>query len=74
VAPKPGPAGTIYRHGVEITLAGNYLDLLAYLRDLEKQQSQMYWGKLDLSVASYPTATLKLSVYTVSLDLAWLIV
>jgi MSHA biogenesis protein MshJ len=73
-APKPGPAGTIYRHGVEITLTGGYLDLLAYLRDLEKQQSQMYWGRLDLSVGTYPTATLKLSVYTMSLDLAWLIV
>jgi MSHA biogenesis protein MshJ len=73
-APKPASAGTIYRHGVEITLTGNYLDLLAYLRDLEKLPSQMYWGKLDLSVASYPKVQLKLSVYTMSLDLAWLIV
>jgi MSHA biogenesis protein MshJ len=73
-ASKPVSAGTIYRHGVEITLTGNYLDLLAYLRDLEKLPSQMYWGKLDLSVASYPKVQLKLSVYTMSLDLAWLIV
>ena len=73
-ASKPAIAGTIYRHGVEITLTGNYLDLLAYLRDLEKLPSQMYWGKLDLSVASYPKVQLKLSVYTMSLDLAWLIV
>jgi MSHA biogenesis protein MshJ len=73
-APKPASAGTIYRHGVEITLTGNYLDLLAYLRDLEKLPSQMYWGKLDLSVASYPKVQLKLSVYTMSFDLAWLIV
>jgi MSHA biogenesis protein MshJ len=71
---KPPSAGTIYRHGVEITLTGNYLDLLAYLRDLEKLPSQMYWGKLDLSVAGYPKVQLKLSVYTMSLDLAWLIV
>lgn len=70
----PGPSGTIYRHGVEITLSGNYLDLLAYLRDLEKLPNQMYWGKLDLSVAAHPQTTLKLSVYTLSLDLAWLIV
>ena len=74
VAAKPATAGTIYRHGVEITLTGSYLDLLAYLRDLEKLPSQMYWGKLDLSVASHPKVTLKLSVYTMSLDLAWLIV
>ena len=70
----PGPGGPIYRHGVEITVTGNYLDLLAYLRDLEKLPNQMYWGKLDLSVAAHPQTTLKLSVYTLSLDLAWLIV
>jgi MSHA biogenesis protein MshJ len=71
--PKPA-AGTIYRHGVEITLSGSYLDLLAYLRDLEKLPSQMYWGRLELAVAAHPTVTMKLSVYTMSLDLAWLIV
>lgn len=66
--------GPIYRHGVEITVTGSYLDLLAYLRELEKLPNQMYWGKLDLNVAVYPQVTLKLSVYTLSLDLAWLIV
>jgi MSHA biogenesis protein MshJ len=70
----PGPGGPIYRHGVEITVTGNYLDLLAYLRDLEKLPNQMYWGKLDLSVPAHPQTILKLSVYTLSLDLAWLIV
>jgi MSHA biogenesis protein MshJ len=76
-AAKPGaPAAgaPIYRHGVEITVSGSYLDLLAYLRDLEKLPNQMYWGKLDLNVATHPQVTLKLSVYTLSLDLAWLIV
>ena len=72
--PAPSAGAPIYRHGVEITVTGSYLDLLAYLRDLEKLPNQMYWGKLDLSVASHPQVTLKLSVYTLSLDLAWLIV
>lgn len=74
---KPGTmatGGPIYRHGVEITVTGSYLDLLGYLRDLEKLPNQMYWGKLDLNVAVHPQVTLKLSVYTLSLDLAWLIV
>jgi len=66
--------GQIYRHGVEITVTGGYLDLLAYLKDLENLPSQMYWGKLDLSVAAYPQVTLKLSVYTLSLKAAWLVV
>ncbi len=60
-----GPGGPIYRHGVEITVTGNYLDLLAYLRELEKLPNQMYWGRLELSVPAHPQTTL---------SLAWLIV
>ena len=74
---KPAAAGAerlIYRHGVEITLSGAYLDMLAYLGDLEKLPTQMYWGAMEFSVADYPSATLKLTVYTVSLDKAWLVV
>ena len=70
----PAGGGQIYRHGVEITVSGSYLDLLAYLKDLEKLPNQLYWGKLDLSAAAYPQVTLKLSVYTLSLNLAWLVV
>lgn len=68
------PTGPIYRHGVEITISGGYLDLLNYMRDLEKLPSQMYWGRMELAVESHPRAILKLSVYTLSLDLAWLVV
>jgi len=70
----PAGAGQIYRHGVEIAVSGSYLDLLAYLKDLEKLPNQLYWGKLELSAAAYPQVTLKLSVYTLSLNLAWLVV
>ncbi|HEX2649836.1 MAG TPA: hypothetical protein VHN19_07840 [Burkholderiales bacterium] len=71
-AAKPAGTGQVYRHGVELTVAGTYLDLLAYLKALEKLPSQMYWGKLDLSVTAHPQVTLKLSVYTLSLDPAWM--
>jgi MSHA biogenesis protein MshJ len=70
----PAGAGQIYRHGVEITVSGSYLDLLAYLKDLEKLPNQLYWGKLELNAATYPQVTMKLSVYTLSLNLAWMVV
>ncbi len=70
----PSAGSQIYRHGVEITLSGSYLDLLAYLQDLEKLPSQLYWGRIELSVAAHPQVVLKLSVYTLSLDLSWLVV
>lgn len=72
---KQGPAGRrIFRHGIELTLSGGYLDLHAYLRSLETLSTQLYWGKAEMSVTSYPTAMLKLTVYTVSFDQAWLVV
>jgi len=72
---KQGPAGRrIFRHGVELTLSGGYLDLHAYLRSLETLSTQLYWGKAEMSVTAYPTAKLKLTVYTVSFDQAWLVV
>ncbi len=70
-----GPAARrIYRHGVELTLSGSYLELYAYLSALERSPTQLYWGKVDMQVAGYPVATLKLTVYTLSLEQAWLVV
>jgi MSHA biogenesis protein MshJ len=62
----------IYRHGVELTVAGSYLDLLAYLRDLEALPTQLYWGALDLDASKHPKLLMKLTVYTLSLERAWL--
>lgn len=64
----------IFRHGVEMTLAGTYLDLHAYLQVLEALPTQLYWGRAELAVAGYPVATLKLTVYTLSVEQAWLVV
>jgi MSHA biogenesis protein MshJ len=76
-APKPAakpPAAerVVFRHSVELTVSGSYLDLLAYIVELEKLPSQLYWGALDLDAAQYPTLQLKLTVFTLSLDRAWL--
>jgi MSHA biogenesis protein MshJ len=64
----------VFRHGVELTLAGSYLDLYAYLSALERLSTQLYWGRAEMVVAEYPVATLKLTVYTLSFDQAWLVV
>ncbi len=78
-APQPGhekgaasQARLIFRHGVELTVAGGYLDLLSYLSDLEKLPTQLYWSGLELQVGEYPSVTMKLTVFTLSLDRAWL--
>lgn len=75
VAPAPGTTGgertRVFRHGVELTVSGSYADLYAYLRHLERMP-RIYWGKADYAVREYPHATLKLTVYTLSLDRTWI--
>jgi len=77
-APPATPASTaaagdnIFKHGVEITLQGSYGDLHDYLLRLERLPWRMFWARAQLSTEDYPRLTLKITVYTLSLDKAWL--
>lgn len=62
----------IYKHGVQITVRGGYLDLLNYAAALEKLPEQMFWGEAKLSVEKYPDSLFTLTLYTLSLDKTWL--
>lgn len=62
----------MFKHGVEITVRGSYMDLLRYLSDLENLPKQMFWGKVEMKVQRYPVVELSLTVYTLSLEKTWL--
>lgn len=62
----------IFKHGVEITIEGGYLDLLDYVAELEKMPWHVLWSKAALNAEHYPDSQLKLTVYTLSLDKTWL--
>lgn len=64
----------IFKHGVQISVRGGYLDILEYVSALEKMPAQMFWGEASLSVDQYPDAVLTLTLYTLSLDKVWLAV
>ena len=64
--------GSIYRHGVEITVAGTYPDMVHYMAQLEAMPWQLYWGKANLQVESWPQARLTLTLFTLSLDKKWI--
>ena len=66
-APRP-----IYRHALELSVSGAYLDLYAYLRQLENLPTRLYWAKADLAAGDYPKVVLKLTVYTLSFDPSWM--
>ncbi len=70
----PLPAGNLYKHGIEIKLAGSYGDLLAYVAELDASPHKLLRGGLALAVKQHPVSELTLTIYTLSLDSAWLVV
>jgi MSHA biogenesis protein MshJ len=72
-APKD-PERTVYQHSFEITLQGSYFELHDYLTQLEKLPWQMFWGRISVNTEQYPRLRVTLTVQTLSLNKAWLIV
>jgi MSHA biogenesis protein MshJ len=68
----PAPIPLLYRHGVELTVRGNYLDMVSYMDALEGMPVRLIWGKANLTVEEYPNARLTLTMYTLSLDKKWM--
>ena len=62
----------LFRHGVEVTVRGSYLDMVDYMTALEKMPAQLFWGKAQLEVEEYPSVRLTLTLYTLSLDDKWM--
>jgi len=69
---QTGSQQQIFKHGVQITVSGDYLDLIRYVTALEKLPEQMFWGEASLSVEKYPDSLFTLTLYTLSLDKTWL--
>jgi MSHA biogenesis protein MshJ len=70
--PRSAPADSIYKHGVEIVVQGQYLDILEYLASLENIPHQVFWGSARFKVDEYPKATLTVDMFTLSLEKKWL--
>lgn len=70
--PAPGPAELLYRHGVEITVRGNYLDMVDYMAALESLPTQLFWGRAQLEAETWPASRLSLTLHTLSLDRKWM--
>lgn len=68
---KPASPG-VYRHGLEISVRGDYAALAAYARKVEQLPWKFYWGDMQFKVDEYPHSIMTFTVYTMSLDQAWL--
>ena len=76
VAVPPAPAiktsPLLYRHGVEVVLRGSYIDMVNYMEALEAMPTRVFWGDASLVVEQYPNASLRLTLFTLSLDDKWI--
>src|SRR4029453_13202177 len=61
-----GGENIIYRHRAELTVTGNFGTLLGYLQTLQRLPGDLHWNSLQLDVAGYPQASVRLSLYTLS--------
>lgn len=76
-APAKSPASSknlVYKHGIELTLEGNYLDLLEYQARLEHLPWRMFFARTSVNSVDYPKVLMTITLYTLSLEEAWLVV
>lgn len=62
----------VYKHTVELTVQGGYLDMLAYVKALEKMPWRVFWENAQLKTDDDRQAMLTLTLFTLSLDKKWL--
>ena len=58
--------GPIYRHRAELTINGDFSTLLGYLQTLQHVPGELRWDRVQLSVDSYPQASVQLTLFTLS--------
>ena len=68
--PVAGPS--VYRHGLRLEVKGRYADIVRYLHTLERLNWRVMWGEVKLETGQYPSSTATLTLYTLSLDKAWI--
>lgn len=57
---------TLYKHGIELKLKGNYFALKNYLEQLEKMDWQFFWQEFDYQTLEYPQSELTIKMYSLS--------
>jgi MSHA biogenesis protein MshJ len=65
-------APEVYRHVLEIELAGKYLDVLRYMQNLEQLDWKLLWDEIEIHSEDYPTITLSLVISTLSTRKEWI--
>jgi len=59
-------------HPVELVVTGEYLSILAYLRELETLPWRLQWEAISLESESYPVSRVRIELSTLGMERAWL--
>lgn len=70
--PEGGQQPSLYAHPVEVTVSGDFQNVLAYLRDLENMDERLGWRKLHYETQQWPEARVRIRLHTLSLHKEWL--
>ncbi len=58
----------LYRHGMKLTLEGDYFSTLKFVQAVEEMPNKLYWQQLDYAVTQYPKASVVLELYSLSIN------
>jgi MSHA biogenesis protein MshJ len=61
-----------YVHPIELVIEGSYLDVLEYLKVLEKLEWHFYWKVLDLETTRFPVNRVRIELSTLSMEKEWI--
>ncbi len=64
--------GLLYRHEIKMTFTGEYQDLLAYVKKIEKLNYPLWWGDIEYKITNFPQAKIVLTLYTLSEHKNWI--
>ncbi len=62
----------IYRHVLEIELAGKYVDILRYMQTLENLDWKLLWDEIEIEGENHPEVKLTLVLSTLSTGKEWI--
>lgn len=62
----------LYKHGVKLELTGTYFATCKFLQALEKLPWKLLWSELQYEVTDYPYASIKMIIYTLSLQTSYI--
>jgi len=73
--PANGPVGQgPFLHPIEIVCEGDYLTIVAYLKQIEQLPWRLHWRQVDIVALRYPLNRVRIEIGTLGLSRDWLTV